>query len=141
LQDNWVKAMQPLASFISVAGDQAVDVVQALEGGSKKVGPYAFKVMEPFTVPDDYLKVATIMKDGSKKATPQRLRMVAGAVLRDRYWSWLLLHPGLGEDRIHPSRSVSPMPSLPPSIPPYFCIAFSRPVLLLCVPFPCCLAV
>jgi hypothetical protein len=43
-------------------------------------------------------------------------------VLDDRHWRWLLLHPDLGDEYIHPSKST--FPSLPPHMP---CTGFPFP--------------
>jgi hypothetical protein len=106
LQDNWVSGMQPLAQWLVICGDEAAKVVERMESVARKVTPYTFKPLEQVVVPADWQELARAMLDDGAKATAQRLRDQATAVLRRRWWTWILLHPKAPEDDIHPTRRV-----------------------------------
>ena len=104
-QDTWTKSCLVAAEFIIVCGKLAVTVLRRMEQTTKVTG-YTLKVMESLTVPEDWLRVAALMDMDEHKATASRLRDVTMAVLRERWWSWCLLHPDLKDTHVHSSRRM-----------------------------------
>jgi hypothetical protein len=123
LQDTWVKATLPLAHLLNVCGERVVQMIAMMEK-KKKVVPLAFKVTEGLRDPEDYDTLVTKMLAMAEndRINPDRLRHVAQDLLRKRWWHWILLHPQMPDDKVHPSRSVHPLPVNPLSFrypPPY----------------------
>ena len=104
-QETWTKSCLVAAEFIIVCGKLAVTVLKRMEETTKVTG-YTLKVMESLTVPEDWLRVAALMDMHEHKATASRLREVTMAVLRERWWSWCLLHPDLKDTHVHSSRRM-----------------------------------
>ena len=75
--------------------------------GHKDITPGTFRVLESMHVPDDFVELCNTLEI-QKKLSPAKLREVASGVLLRRWLRWSLEHPGLGADRIHPSRRVLP---------------------------------
>lgn len=100
--------MYPAAEFALQCGEVAVEMVERMEHDGK-VGPYTLKPMEPLVVPEDFHRVASQMLQHSTKATAMHLRDVCATVLRERWWTWCLLHPELADTHIHPTRSMLPL--------------------------------
>ena len=75
--------------------------------GHKDITPGTFRVLEPMYVPDDFLELCASL-EVQKKLSPAKLREVAGGILLRRWLQWSLQHPGLGSDRIHPTRRMFP---------------------------------
>ena len=88
-------------------GKQAINVLQRLEERTKVTG-YMFKPLEAIIVPEDWSRWAATLEMGEHKATAKRLRDVATEIIRDRWWTWVLLHPELDATHIHPTRSMPP---------------------------------
>ena len=93
------------AEFIIVCGKLGVTVLRRMEETTKVTG-YTLKVMESLTVPEDWQRVAALMDMPEHKATASRLRDVTMTVLRERWWSWCLLHPDLKDNYVHSSRRM-----------------------------------
>ena len=104
---QWVKACGAVANFILVNGHRGVALVQKFEGDmcARELTPGTFRVMEGLHVPEDFQEVCTTL-ELQKKLSPGKLREMVNAVQLRRWLSWSLMHPELGADRIHPSRSV-----------------------------------
>lgn len=71
----------------------------------KSLTPGTFRCMEGLHVPEDFMEVCTTLET-SKKLSPAKVREVVAAVLLRRWLQWTLMHPELGTDKIHPSRSM-----------------------------------
>lgn len=87
-------------------GSRVAEVVKLMELHSNAVTPATFKVLEQVRDSDDWEEITCKMQDPSERPSPFKLRQVTTTVLTKRYWSWCLLHPDLGADKIHPSRSM-----------------------------------
>lgn len=109
-QDTFTKAMLPLYEFVVVARQEAVDTISAMEKAmpNAKLSPYSFKVLEQFRDPADFHEVARQMLDDRHKATAVRFATEAQRILRARWWIWVLQHPGLTEEEVHPTKSMFP---------------------------------
>ena len=94
-----------VAEFVNQCDLTALSVIEDLETNGKVTG-YLFKCMEQLCVPEDWQRVANLMQMPNVKATAMRLREVTASVVRERWWTWVLQHPELTGQYIHPSRSV-----------------------------------
>ena len=104
--------MNGLAELALQVPDKVLMLLKLMEQDAKPT-PTPFKCVEAINQPDDYQKVVQNMLI-EKKKTVDRLRFHCDHIVRDRWWKWTLLHPGLGEQYIHPTRSV---PSIHPFLP------------------------
>lgn len=105
-QANWVKGMQPAAQWVVECGDRVVEVVRRMEARSQAVTPTTFKVLEQMRDKDDWEELVSSLSDVDVKLNPHRLKEEATKIMRKRWWIWTLLHPQLGPEDIHPSRSM-----------------------------------
>lgn len=93
--------------------DKIVNMLKVMEREAKPV-PGSFKVVEQLSHPEDYQKLVNNYMEENKR-TVEKVRWHTERIVRERWWRWTLLHPDLGPDRIHPSRSMpSPQSFLPP---------------------------
>ena len=108
-QTQWVKATGTLANYVLVCGERGLRSLEALEQ-SMHLSPSTFRALEGLIVPADFEEV---MKELEKleKPTPSALREVATRVMSDRWIEWAILHPEIGSELIHPSRSMCPHPA------------------------------
>jgi hypothetical protein len=106
LQDTWTKKMYALSELLSRCGQDAVKIVERMEEKGAAVAPGSFKPLEPFRHPEDYQTLTLEMLKPNVHANPSTLKQVAGRILQRRWWTWLLEHPGLGVDIMHPTRSM-----------------------------------
>ena len=97
--------MQPLVDWVWHCGDMVATVVEHMEQNGN-VRPGTFKMMQQLTVPADYTELISKLRNPTIKCTATRMKQCMKEILRKRWWSWLLEHPDLGTDYIHPSRSV-----------------------------------
>jgi hypothetical protein len=103
--------MNGLAELAMQVPEKIVLLLTLMEADAKPT-PGSFKPVESFSVPEDYEKlVASFI--GEEKHTVERLRRLCDKILKNRWWRWVLMHPGLQEDRIHPSRSMHPLTQPP----------------------------
>ena len=84
---------------------RAIQLLTEMEAVGKLTG-YTFKPLEPLLHPDDWQRVVGMMGMCGTKPTAMKLRECASIVVKERWWSWVLLHPDLGPEDIHRSRSV-----------------------------------
>ena len=106
-QENWSKAMVPLCEWELQACMGVVDVVQRLEkkpGG--RIGPNTFQVLESFRCPEDFQELMAVMLQDETKCNMAAVKTVSKAILQKRWWHWVLTHPDLGPEYIHPDRSM-----------------------------------
>lgn len=103
--------MYPAAKFVQYCGMDAIEVCREMEKVGK-VGAYSLKPLEAVTVPEDWQKIATQLLQPNVKATAARLKDIVTKTLMDRWWQWVLMHPELGPEHIHPSRSMHHFPSV-----------------------------
>ena len=107
VQESWCKAMFCAAELVHQCGARAIQLLTEMEAVGKLTG-YTFKPLEPLVHPDDWQRVVSMMGSCGTKPTAMKLRECATIVVQERWWSWVLLHPDLGPEDIHPSRSVLP---------------------------------
>ena len=105
LQTNFLKAYQGVADWTLNVGTEAVKALARMEEWFK-VTPNTFKTIEQFRVPEDYLALCTEMLNPKVKPNMEFFRKVVNKILNRRYWSWHLLHPNIGSDRLHPTRRM-----------------------------------
>ena len=86
-------------------GYKAVQLMQNMEENDR-VLPLTFKAMEAVIDPADYEQIIADMDPELGHPLAAKLKAVTMSVLRRRWWHWLILHPAIKEDRLHPSRSV-----------------------------------
>lgn len=106
LQSNWIKGMSAVAKFTIKMGKEAVALVMKMEEHSSViVTPYAFKCMEAMILQKDFEK---LIKEGKLETKPnvQWLKQTVHDIVRMRYWTWVLMHPGLRPERVHPDKGV-----------------------------------
>ena len=118
-QHAWVKENRAAAAYLLVTMERGVRMLRSMEEHGCRLSGGVMRVFEPVLVPEDFDRVTGLMDPGLAKPTVARLRSITRDVLTARYWKWVLLHPELPEDMIHPSRRVF-APTLPtqPSHPP-----------------------
>ena len=104
-QDSWAKAAVPVATFVLRMRHKAVDMIKNMEAVDK-VTAGTFRVLEHVVVTDDYKSIIAEMDPGLGRPTSARLRAVTHEILKARHWQWVIMHPGLDSQYIHPTRSV-----------------------------------
>ena len=104
-QETWQKAMLPLCEWAMQSGPEVVKVVERLQQKGR-VAPTSFLILAQFRDPADYSELLNTMIHESTKCNLAQMRQVAGEILQRRYWLWVLCHPQLGADYIHPTRRV-----------------------------------
>lgn len=114
--------MNGLAELALRCPTKVVFMLRCMEKDSKPT-PGTFRPLEGIADPadfDDFMRSYL----AEPKKTVDKLKFHCENILTDRYWKWLLNHPDLGEERIHPSRSVPPF-SLIPLSPHLYTLPFS----------------
>lgn len=104
-----------MAEWLVHCGDDVVDAVRLMESGpkgDKRLVPYTWKCLESIFDPADFRELVTVMRDETLRQTASRLRTEAARIVRNRHWTWLIMHPGLTSSYIHPERSMRPAPSV-----------------------------
>ena len=104
LQFQWVKACGQLANFVLANGDEAIKVLEQMET-TMTIAPSTFRCLEGIIVPADYNRILVELQQ-LKQPTPSGLREIATNTMVDRWLQWTLLHPDIGPDQIHPTRSM-----------------------------------
>ena len=102
---NWVKANTGAAYLILHTGAEGLTMITHMEGGGDRVTGNSFRILEGIYVPEDYVKIVDKVRSGDA-ITTARMREIATEVLSERWWTWVLLHPDLPDDKVHPSRSM-----------------------------------
>lgn len=97
--------MVPLVDWVWHCGELVASVIEDMEKHGS-VRPGTFKVLQQMTVPADYTELLQKLRNPTVKTTGTRMKALAKDILRKRWWQWLLEHPELGPDHIHPSRSM-----------------------------------
>ena len=105
-QNNWSKALYPVAKWVYVVGDKAIRVIRAIEENTPHLATSFGKVLEGISVPEDLHQLTDNCLDGEQRITAPSFQQKAREVARARYWSWILMHPGLQPDHVHPSRGM-----------------------------------
>ena len=105
-QAQWAKSNYVAADVVQIGGEQALEAIASLEKGSAVSGN-TLRCMEGMSTPEDVLKVLSKVQ-ADPRPTASLLRSVAAEVQDDRRWTWLLCHPDLTPEHIHPSRSMLP---------------------------------
>ena len=120
--------MTPLCDWVWHCEGEVALVVRAMENHGS-IRPGTFKTMERLQVPADYVELLRRLQNPDFKCTATRMKQVLRDILMRRSWQWVLMHPDLGLDRIHPSRSMSHFCALA------VCVALN--VCLFGMPSPC----
>ena len=102
-----MKSMQGVTDWVITVGTDAVNAVSRMEGAFKCTA-YTFKVLENIKVPEDYYNLTTAMMNPQEIPTLDKFRATVTKILNNRYWTWHLTHPNIG-DRVHPTRSMLPI--------------------------------
>ena len=102
--------MYALAEWAMQCGESVVKVCERMEEKCK-VTPTSFKIIEQFRDPDDCDQLLGEML-ASPSPNVSNLKTLAKGILQRRNWIWVLTHPDLNEDYIHPDRSVFLQPVL-----------------------------
>jgi hypothetical protein len=109
LQANWVKGMSAAGKFVSMSGKDAIELVGRLEANcGSSFGPYNLKCLEGLVLQRDFDKLI-IEGKLEKKVTAAWLKTTVSKIIHNRLWTWLLTHPGLIPDKVHPERGM-PIP-------------------------------
>ena len=108
--------MVPLMDWLLVCGADVISVIERMEkrssGKTVYVSPATFKSMESVFCPEDYREITSELLKDTVHVTASLVKEVISKVVRRRYWSWLLLHPQLTDQDIHPSRRVFTLSSI-----------------------------
>ena len=108
-QAAWVKQAGSVAELINRQGQAALDMMREMEkvapGGRLTPGQLR-PALEGLADPEDFRMVVSKMTTAAEKPTIDRLKKVSQEVKWRRYWQWVLDHPSLGPDKIHPTRSM-----------------------------------
>ena len=92
----------------------ALDLLAAMgrAAGSKRLSIGALKPVEHLHLPENMRElISKFVPEQGTKATTEAVRRTCAAIARRRYWAWVLLHPQLTAEYIHPTRSVPPFPA------------------------------
>ena len=98
--------MASLCEWAIQCGNDVVSVVKAMESRGKVVAT-SFKVIEQFRDPSDYRELASVVLSDTSKHSVSGFKLAAQEILNRRFWLWILCHPQLGPEYIHPTRSMS----------------------------------
>jgi hypothetical protein len=109
-QNNWSKALYPVAKWVMSIGDKAIKVMKEIEQNTPNLAVSFGKVLESINVLEDMHAVADNVLSAEQKITAGLFQQKAREVARARYWQWVLMHPGLRDTHVHPSRGVVPPP-------------------------------
>ena len=97
--------MSPLVDWVWHCEGDVAEVIRGMEM-SGLVRPGTFKPLERLQVPADYVELVRRLQNPDFKCTATRMRTLLKEILAKRSWQWLLQHPDLGTEWIHPSRSM-----------------------------------
>ena len=135
--------MHPLADWVVHCGAEVVKAIALMqkrgvgaEGERKLLGPNVFRKLEAIYVPDDFHKLLLAMTNEAIPQNAARLNSEATKIIRARWWTWLLLHPGLDAKYIHADRSMPPVLTLLRPLPPFAVVHIA--VVLSLIPFRGC---
>ena len=98
--------MVPLATFILQLRERGIKMLEAMQKVDK-ITPFTFRAFESVVVPEDFETIYGKMDPELARPSGSRLRTVIADVLRNRYYRWIIMHPGLTNTHVHPSRRMS----------------------------------
>jgi hypothetical protein len=101
-QATFQKNFQPLVEWIVRMRERAVAIVGKMEAQSR-VSLNVFKACEQLRDPRDYNELTSAM-ESLPRPTSLAFKTELKRVLENRWWTWVLCHPGLKE--VHESRRV-----------------------------------
>ena len=104
-QESWAKAAVPMCSFVIHLRDRAVKLVEQMEA-LERVTLFTFRALEQISHPDDYNVVWRNMDPDNGRPTTARFRSIITEAVRNRNFTYILLHPGLAPSHVHPSRRM-----------------------------------
>ena len=106
-QAEWCKTFSAIAGVVAAQGDRALQLVRCLEGdGAEVTGWLLRSSFEGIVVDGDLNDILTEVLAHKSKVTAKFLRDTCAKVKEECNWRWIIMHPDLGDDRIHESRSV-----------------------------------
>ena len=105
--------MVPLATFILQLRERGIKMLEAMQKVDK-ITPFTFRAFESVVVPEDFETIYGKMDPELARPSGSRLRTVIADVLRNRYYRWIIMHPGLTNSHVHPSRRMSPTAGVAP---------------------------
>ena len=109
-----------MSRFVQTMGERALKIIRKLEANeTRTISGYSFKALESVTMDEDYEKIIN-MTELEKKLNVGGFQNIVKKVVRQRWWIWVLQHPGLQPDRVHPSRGVASL------LPPFSACMFSN---------------
>ena len=107
-QAEWCKTYSAIAGVVAAQGDRAIQLVRRLESDGAEVSGWLLRSsFEGIVVDGDLNDILSAVLDHKSKVTAKFLRDTCTRVKEERNWRWIIMHPDLGADRIHESRSVS----------------------------------
>ena len=107
LQENWCKEYSATAGVLINVGEAGLRALYKLEdSGVKLSGGFLRSCFEGVVVQEDQHEIFQQFEKFKGKVNKATLQDICAAVKEDRMWKWLILHPGLNSDYVHPSRSV-----------------------------------
>ena len=105
--------MGPLAHMIIRLSDpkEIIPLLEKLEGrhGAGRqvtLTPGTFRSLERMYVPEDFERLLADFMKESSPSTAAYFVSVVHKLVKDRNWTWLLLHPQLTDKQIHTTRRV-----------------------------------
>lgn len=105
-QNNWCKNVYPLAKFVTTVGDKALTVLQKIEEKQGRLVATFPKCLEPMAVPEDMHNLADQILASEQRPSVPLFQARAKHIIRERWWDWVLMHPSLQPDYVHPTRGV-----------------------------------
>ena len=97
-------------------GQDVVDAVRRIEERATKVVATSFKCLEQFRDPEDFREFTSVLLADPGKCNVAAMKSLAKDIMMRRWWKWVLCHPLLDEQHIHPERSVSHVHAFPPHV-------------------------
>ena len=106
-QENWCKEYGAVANAVAHLSNDALKILSKMEEqGTNLSGGLLRAAFEGLNVPDDQQTLFNRLSVAKGKLTGSLLRETAAEVKEERQWKWLVCHSKMGEDKVHPSRSV-----------------------------------
>ena len=107
LQELWVQAFNSVANVIWTVGDKAIEALLRLEAAGVVLKAGTLRAcFEGLVVPSDQTAVFNSVLEYNGKPTASYLKDTAKQVRKARNWCWLILHPDLPDNLVHPSKSM-----------------------------------
>ena len=106
-QESWTKEYVSCANVVTNVGDRAIAALQRLESDGVHVNAGMLRrCFEGLSVPQDQQEAFRRLEEKDGKTTATVFADICNHIKSDRVWQWLLCHPDMTDDRVHPSRRV-----------------------------------